>query len=256
MKYAFLAVLAAGMFMVSCNKDTVPDPPFTTQLLTIGQEELPNGVTVTLAALDTLRTGFNPIFVEVTKNGAPLRTDVTLSTMMDMGTMHHSSPSVDPVFLQEPNLYEGAVVFTMPSASKEWSVIVNIDGEEVVFNTDVKQNSNKTVGTFTASDNRKFVISMYPHAGFRVGNNPFILFISEDINHMDFEPVSDLTVAFTPEMPSMGHGSPNNVDPQSKGRGFYQGQANFTMTGDWRLHFKISSGETVLIEDAAFDIVF
>ncbi|MDZ7648356.1 MAG: FixH family protein [Cytophagales bacterium] len=47
-------------------------------------------------------------------------------------------------------------------------------------------------------------------------------------------------------MPSMGHGSPNNVNPTHSSKGSYKGKVNFTMTGDWRLNLNISQGEAVL----------
>jgi len=44
------------------------------------------------------------------------------------------------------------------------------------------------------------------------------------------------TVAFVPTMPSMGHSSPNNVQP-AYSDGIYAGTVNFTMSGDWRIYF-------------------
>ncbi|MNR44863.1 hypothetical protein D3C85_1636520 [compost metagenome] len=46
----------------------------------------------------------------------------------------------------------------------------------------------------------------------------------------------------TPEMPSMGHGSPNNVEPVITKNGIYKGKVNFTMTGDWKINFVLAKG--------------
>ena len=58
-------------------------------------------------------------------------------------------------------------------------------------------------------------------------------------------------------MPSMNHGSPNNVDPASTGAGIYKGEVNFTMTGYWqvKLDFFTASQDTI-ITGKFFDITF
>ncbi|MDT4842046.1 hypothetical protein FQZ97_759270 [compost metagenome] len=74
---------------------------------------------------------------------------------------------------------------------------------------------------------------------------------------MNFPAQDNLTIEMTPEMPSMGHGSPNNISPVSTGNGHYKGKVNYTMTGDWRLHLKVSDANgTVLLQDAFIDILF
>lgn len=73
---------------------------------------------------------------------------------------------------------------------------------------------------------------------------------------MNFPPVSDLTVEITPEMPSMGHGSPNNVNPVYIENGHYKGKVNFTMTGDWRIHLTLKKGDRLITNKAFFDLYF
>jgi hypothetical protein len=66
-----------------------------------------------------------------------------------------------------------------------------------------------------------------------------------------------MSIAITPEMPSMGHGSPNNVDPVYTADGRYEGKVNFTMTGYWKVNMVIRDAEDVIIKDNAFfDITF
>jgi hypothetical protein len=65
-----------------------------------------------------------------------------------------------------------------------------------------------------------------------------------------------MTVEITPEMPSMGHGSPNNVNPVHTGNGHYKGTVNFTMTGDWRIHLKLTRNGRLISDKAYFDILF
>ena len=73
---------------------------------------------------------------------------------------------------------------------------------------------------------------------------------------LTFPPDAGLTIEVTPEMPSMGHGSPNNVNPVSSSNGHYKGKVNFTMMGLWRLHLKLLRNNTVIVEDAALDLLF
>ena len=55
-------------------------------------------------------------------------------------------------------------------------------------------------------------------------------------------------------MPSMDHGSPNSEGPVHVAKGHYKGKANFTMTGEWRLHLELATQSTVL-DEKYFDIV-
>jgi hypothetical protein len=74
---------------------------------------------------------------------------------------------------------------------------------------------------------------------------------------MDWPYEPYLAVEIEPEMPSMNHGSPNNVNPTHIGDGHYKGVVNFTMTGWWRVNMKIKDGEgNILTDDVYFDITF
>jgi hypothetical protein len=73
---------------------------------------------------------------------------------------------------------------------------------------------------------------------------------------MSFPAVDDLSISFVPEMPSMGHSSPNNVDPVYTADGHYKGQVNFTMTGWWRLNLTLKKGDTLISDNLSFNITF
>ena len=57
---------------------------------------------------------------------------------------------------------------------------------------------------------------------------------------MTFPAEDNFSITMTPEMPSMGHGSPNNVNPVLTKNGHYKGKVNFTMTGDWRINLVLN----------------
>lgn len=73
---------------------------------------------------------------------------------------------------------------------------------------------------------------------------------------MEFPADSSLTVTLTPEMPSMDHGSPNNVDPVHVGKGHYKGKVNFTMTGLWQLNLDFMQGDAIADTTSFFEVNF
>jgi hypothetical protein len=50
---------------------------------------------------------------------------------------------------------------------------------------------------------------------------------------MTFVPVEGASLVLDPQMPSMGHGSPGNVNPTATVPGVYEGKLSFSMPGDW-----------------------
>lgn len=57
-------------------------------------------------------------------------------------------------------------------------------------------------------------------------------------------------------MPSMGHGSPNNVNPVHIEKGHYRGKVNFTMTGEWQIKLKVFKNGVLLRDDLMFETRF
>ena len=71
---------------------------------------------------------------------------------------------------------------------------------------------------------------------------------------MDFPAVNDYTVEIEPTMPSMGHGSPNNVNPVFTSMGHYVGKVNFTMTGLWNVKLTLKKNGVTIDNKQSFDI--
>lgn len=257
MKTYIICLLAMSALIASCKKEQRATPDFFKNQIKIAEATLTDGKLVTLYSPDSLTTGYNPIFIKITQNGNTVSPEsVTLATLMDMGTMQHSSPSIDPTLVSGAGYYEAGAVLTMPSQSKEWSLILKTGIEEIVFKVNVKQAETKTAATFTTAGGDKYVLALYPYKKFKVGMNDFSLLIFKKETAMKFIPATGLTVTFYPYMTSMDHGSANNINPKDSGNGFYNGKVNFTMSGDWRFHFKITSGTDLLFDDATLDIVF
>jgi hypothetical protein len=103
------------------------------------------------------------------------------------------------------------------------------------------------------SGDKMFVSYNFPN-GKKVGVNDFNVHIYKMVSGMEFSSDDDYSVTLEPEMPSMGHGSPNNIDPTySDHHSCYQGKVNFTMTGEWRLNLTLTNDDEE--QSLFFDVV-
>ena len=85
-----------------------------------------------------------------------------------------------------------------------------------------------------------------------VGKNDFEVTIHAKESGMLWPAVDGLTVEIEPEMPSMGHGSPDNVNPVNTSNGHYLGTVNFTMSGLWYVNMTIKDGNGDVMDDANY----
>lgn len=254
----FLAVVLA---MASCNTTNETIAPAPNHKM-IAQGQTLSGKTIKLwAETSILTVAFNRLYISVQKSDSTYigSSAVSLTPMMDMGTMKHSSPVEQPIFNAANQLYEGAAVFSMPSGDiGSWQLIVKVDEEEISMNINVKAApaNTKYTGTFKGADGISYTLSLIEPKSSKIGINDLLILVNRKENMMSFPAVDGLSFEITTEMPSMGHGSPNNVNPVFIANGRYAGKVNFTMTGDWRIHFKVKKGETVIAEDYALDLLF
>ncbi|MGV3705508.1 MAG: FixH family protein [Arcticibacter sp.] len=259
--FKLMMLLAALFSFASCSKDN-DNTPTQAEKIRIAEKTTATGTSVTLwADKSDLRVAWNKLYVSLknAKGSAISNAKVSYAPVMDMMTMKHAAPVEQPVYTAEKELYEGAVVFSMPSGQMgAWTLTVTVDGEPVVFALDIKAapSNTKTTATVTGSDGFYYTVSLVQPLTPKMGMNDLEVLVNTRQDMMTFPPVEDLVIELIPEMPSMGHGSPNNVNPVHTGKGHYRGKVNFTMTGDWRLHFKLKRGNTVIMEDAALDLLF
>ena len=102
----------------------------------------------------------------------------------------------------------------------------------------------------------KYPISLVLPKVWKVGQNSFEITAHQMESKMSFPAATDLTFEIIPEMPSMGHGSPNNLNPVHTSNGHYVGSVNFTMTGAWRINMIVKKGDKTVTNKAWFDIAF
>ncbi len=214
----------------------------------------------------SLITGYNEILVAFydSINGSPLSSGkLTVTPIMDMGTMTHSAPVENSDAQADENGYfKSNVVFTMPGTASEWSLKLHfinnkngLQGNGSIGVSVAASSPSKLINTTLSADSsRKIFISLLQPAAPEVGINNFEITVHQKSTMMDFPAVSDYTFEIEPEMPSMGHGSPNNVNPVYTGNGHYVGKVNYTMTGLWYIRLKIYKNGTLISNDQYFEM--
>ncbi len=264
MKKIIVGVLMSALVFTSCNKDddetvvTTPGTPAPTQV-EIATATTSNNETVTLYADESqLSTGYENMYVTVKDASGNAIEDATVefAPLMDMGTMQHACPFVNPTFDNTINKYKGYVVYTMSSMGGTWTLGVSVNGNLATFTLNIADSPTKVVGNYTGTDGVTYIVSLLRPVTWNVGMNDVEFLLHTKASMMSFPAVTDFTMVMTPWMTSMNHGSPNNIDPVHVGNGHYNGEVNFTMTGDWRLHLQLNQNGTEIHSDAFLDILF
>ena len=266
----------AALGISSCTKTeeepvVTPTDPFE-DLIYIGETQAVGaGAIVKLYAEESLFVGYNRLHVVVLDSANPSNniTDahVTFHPMMDMGMMMHSCPFEDPGMMVEEgtNAFTGAVVFIMPTTSTgNWMLGIHVHNHEngqegeASFDITVTQKDEPQLFSFKSEIDSSFnFVALIDPMSPEIGINKFTLGIYKRENMMSFPGVEDLVVKSEPWMPSMNHGSPNNVDPVSIGNGIYEGQVNFTMTGYWQIKLDFEDANQNMVKGGQyFDITF
>ncbi len=245
-----------------------PEVADTKGLTKIGTATTAAGATsLELYSKSTLYPGMNKLYVvamdaasnELIKDGK-----VTFTPMMKMNSgMEHSAPVLNSTAAaNDQGLYSGDVFFVMPSDAGSWMLktkfMNNSTGteSEVSFDITVTQNSNRMMVSFmdtTTADSNAIFLSYALDEIPTVGSNELKIVAFTRKTMMSWPAADDLTIEFEPSMPSMGHGSPNNVNPSFKSSGTYVGTVNYTMTGKWRLDVTVKRNGKVLNDEIYFE---
>lgn len=102
--------------------------------------------------------------------------------------------------------------------------------------------------TIRLTDGRDLTLTLLIPQQVPVGKHEFL--IAARLNDAStLAPVTSVSLHIEPEMPSMGHGSAGNVQPQHETGaepGTFRGIVNFTMTGYWLVHIEVRSANEVL----------
>jgi len=176
----------------------------------------------------------------------------------------HAAPFENPeTNANSDELFEGAIVFIMPSMQNmNWTLDVAISSNGMIDTVNliipkVKMfDEPRKISVVSDIDSAKYFISIVEPLTPEVGINNFEITVHVKESMMNFPAVTDLTIEIEPEMPSMGHGSPNNVNPIHVSNGHYVGEVNFTMTGWWKVNLTVYKDGVLVTDNAYFDITF
>jgi hypothetical protein len=184
---------------------------------------------------------------------------ILLMPVMTMGmgemTIQHACPIENPNEIAINEVFPGAIAFTMPTTMDGfWKLGVSVHNHKndkegkVEFDITVDNPEASALSVFTSQsvDSSKLILSMLQPTAPIVGMNDIEFTIHKKADMMNFPADDSYSIEITPEMPSMGHGSPNNVNPANTGNGHYKGKVNFTMTGEWKVNVLVKKdGVTV-----------
>ncbi len=211
-----------------------------------------------------LFVGYNKIFVAMFDSVSNTRlTDghFDVIPMMDMGMMKHSAPvEITDESIPSDKFWKAAIVFIMPSSAGKWTLNMafhnhKTDKEgEGELEVNVINPTTSVMKSFTANDSTKLFVSLIQPDLPKIGLNNFEISIHKKDSLMGFTAVDDYNVEIVPIMPSMGHGSPNNVNPVFTELGHYTGLVNFTMTGLWNVKIIIKKNGVIISDNQSFDI--
>lgn len=229
-----------------CSNPTNPTPaPDSNRILIAEQEK--DGYKISVYSLtQRLTMGYNQVFAVISKDDNVVRkARVTFSTHMDMGSpgMAHGCPIDQPVSenADQYGAFGGALIFVMASETA-WTLTVKaegMDGADVEANLTVPVGMTSNLKVVKVGDKR-VVISLIPPAKWSVGMNDAVFRLHTKDQAFVFPELNGATMVIDPEMPSMGHGSPGNVNPVEHPQGWYSGKVNLTMSGEWVINVNVT----------------
>ncbi len=260
-------------FTFSCKKnnttpeeETGPTANPTANLLQIGETYIIGAkAKAVIYSTKPFETGYNEIYVALfdSVDGSRLSNGhFDIIPMMDMGTIQHSCPIENTGDTTTTNGYfKTSVVFSMAGTAAQWSLNLNFHNHKNNLNgigkigVDVIASSPvKFLSTVIPLDsNASVFITIIKPTSPQVGINDFEIVLHKRTSMMNFPSINNYSIEIVPEMPSMGHGSPNNVNPVLISNGHYVGKVNFTMTGLWRIKLKLYKNGTLISSDQYFE---
>lgn len=273
-KILFLMVVVATTILTSCD-DTTQE--FTTpNFEKLFTEDYPlkssvtaGDYTISLHAQEDLFVGYNQMYFLV-KNTATNEVisdySLKITPMMDMGMMMHTAPNETPVNPEgDMKVIQFNMVYIMPSTAGDWmlkgELTINEGDAPIAFDlpvTVVEKSDSRMLSFMSQADSMTMVfLTLNEPLDPVVGENKIQFGLYKRETMMSFPAIENYSIEFEPEMPTMGHGSPNNVNPTYTANGLYDGTVNFTMTGYWRINVTVKNAEGVIVKDGiSFDVNF
>ena len=254
----------SSFFLFSCSENEVaPDP--TQDLVMVAEGTVTDAqAKVEVWTDQELVAGYNRLYIRLRQSDNDKiiqEAGIELMPMMYMtGGMNHTCPFENPEGEAINGLFATSAFFVMPSSDMGyWKLTIEVYNPitettgEVELDITVANPDPARMRSFTATTGEKYFISYYFPKQPKVGINDWVVTAYQRQSGMSWPAVENFTFVLTPEMPSMDHGSPNNVNPVHTNGAAYTGKVNFTMTGLWRLHLSIQQEGEELFE-TYFDV--
>jgi hypothetical protein len=195
---------------------------------------------------------------------------LTQRPMMAMMSMEHGTPNEQPPAVADAQgLFPAKIVFIMATAASgsdagTWRIELSVDlqngsaAEELMF-ADVEVAASQARKDLLVANGMGGTVPVVVTLNFgkepSVGHNAFTLTAHKKTQMgMVWEPMTDWAITVTPTMPTMGHGSPGNVNPSHVAAGRYEGSVNFTMGGLWSVVFDFEDAMGASLGDVEYEL--
>lgn len=275
MKKIYCVCLSAMVLLGACKKNNNdPQPSGTTtptNKVKVGDSYAAGaGIKVTLWQDSAFAVGYNHFYITLADSAtgnAITDAGVDVDNVYNATSINTHTPIEQPAYNSTTALYTGATVFTWPSnvTNGAWNIQVTVQraNSTTIGSTNFQPQVKDHRGALTTqvgTDSQTYIITTVQPTKPQIGINNLEVLIAKRTmlgNDYTYVPVNNLTIQFSPQMPSMqGMTTSNNQNPASIGNGHYTGKVNFTMTGDWELDFMLLQSSTTIVSNAALTITF
>src|SRR5699024_1883149 len=248
-------------FIISCSSDddlNIDNIDETENLHLIKSFDDQNYTLELFSSTEKLTVGYNQIYLRLTdKNGNYIENaSIDWKPMMTMNmedmTHQHSSPFSEITKAEDKQtLFEGYIVFTMPSDGENnyWELNLNfsVENENVELKEKVEVIStesdyHKVYTSKMGEDEVNYLLALVEPTTPEIGTNDIVVALFKSTENDEFPIVDDYQIKVDPRMPGMGnHSAPGNEDMTQKEDGFYHGKVGFSMSGYWKINLLLEN---------------
>lgn len=261
------AALVILLLIVSCKKDKrVPTIENSdSEFIKIGETWI-NGVQakVTVYGTGEMFAGYNKLYFKFTDSldeSELTNGNFSITPVVDSSGVLYMAPVESTGNLMVSKYYTRNVIFIVPSSNSNiWTLRMwfhnarnNKEGLGLLP-INVKDTFPEKIKSVIDKDSSKIFIAYLSPDKPSVGMNDFEIVVYGNATDSSSSAASDYEIEINPQMPDMGHGSPDNVNPVHSAQGHYIGKVNLTMQGLWRIHLRLKKNGVVIVDDTWFDI--
>jgi hypothetical protein len=252
--FTFLVISVSSILLAACGSDSITETqektPAETQKTLRYTAKNAAGVIAEIRSSDSIKVGYQTldICLKDAQNKALTEKSVQIKPLMDMGMMMgkamiHSAPIEQPTQVTDTQGCTNASVVWLMEGKWTFSVIlaadtVKFDSVSVIADTTRLKKAEDAQDTA-----KKIFVALISKTPFKSGINDFEVAVYTKKDMMTWPADSSYSIVADPTMPSMGHGSPYNVNPVHVKNGHFKGSLNFTMTGDWLISLTLTNAQ-------------